>query len=264
MTYDSRTRTITIERNADQTDTIVDLGSHFVHNLRFYAAQPNAPNRILSDWKTLEAWLGCAGRELNQDDYAKIADAFRSYVAKGVPPSADAEMKSAFRYFAEHANHRNRVGVTAPPQVEKVFDQMLATDEEIQAKGQIQLQSVKTEGHAAKVTHYANNKFMRCCSLKLWSGERVLISIASAPTPSVKIFKMGLFGMFRVQTIWEYNPTMAGGYDAYIRKMIMMFQDPLAMEPKHPLDILRDRLLPCKSISEVRDSLFNAERSVSI
>ena len=91
----------------------------------------------------------------------------------------------------------------------------------------------------------------------------MLISIASAPTPSIKIFKMGLFGIFPIQTIWEYNPTMAGGYEAYVRKMMMMFQDPLAKELKHPLDILRDRLLPCRSIAEVRDSLFNAERSVS-
>ena len=93
--------------------------------------------------------------------------------------------------------------------------------------------------------------------------QQSLISIAAAPTPSVKVFKMGFFGMFPVQTIWEYNPTMAGGYDAYLRKMMLMFQDPFAEELKHPLDILRDRVLPCKSISEVRDSFFNAERSAS-
>jgi hypothetical protein len=56
---------------------------------------------------------------------------------------------------------------------------------------------------------------------------------------------------------------MAGGYDAYVRKMIQMFQDSSALEAKHPLDVLRDRLLLCKSISEVRDSLFEAERNLS-
>lgn len=261
MTYDSETNTIIFGRNADATDILVDLGSAWAHELRADAARPNAPSGILSDWKTIEAWLGCAGRELNQDDHAKMGEACRSYFAKGISPSADLE--PAFRNFAQRIKHENRVRVTVPPEIEKVFGRMLASDEEIQTKRQLELQRVKTEGYKGKVTHYANNKYMCCCSIKLGSGERVLISIATAPTPSVKIVKMGPFGIFPVQTIWEYNPTMAGGYDAYFQKMMMMFQDPLAKEPKHPLDTLRDRLLPCKSIAEVRDSLFNAERSVS-
>jgi hypothetical protein len=56
---------------------------------------------------------------------------------------------------------------------------------------------------------------------------------------------------------------MAGGYEAYVRKMMQMFQNPSALEPKHPLDVLRDRLLLCKSISEVCDSLFEAEGNLS-
>ena len=261
MTYDSKTNTITLGRNADETDTIVDLGLSWVYEMRADAARPNAPSSIVADWITLEAWLGCAGRELNQDDHAKIGDAFLSYFARAKPPSA--EIESAFWHFAEHAKRLNRVGVTAPPQIERVFDRMLTTDGEIQPKRQAVPQRAKTESYIGEVTHYANNKFMCCCSIKLVSGERVFISIASAPTPSVRIQKMALFGILPVQTIWEYNPVMAGGYDAYVRKKMMMFQDPLANEPKHPLDILRDRLLPCGSISEVRDSLFRAERSVS-
>ena len=115
----------------------------------------------------------------------------------------------------------------------------------------------------SKVVTYANNKYLCYCQIKLDNGERVLISIASAPTPCVKLKKLVFFGMWPIQTIWEYNPTMAGGYEAYVRKMMQMFQDPSALEPKHPLDILRDRLLPCRSASEVRDSLFEAERNIS-
>lgn len=40
---------------------------------------------------------------------------------------------------------------------------------------------------------------------------------------------------------------------------MLMFQDPFATEPKHPLDVLRDRLLPCRSIAEARDSLLGAQ-----
>jgi hypothetical protein len=114
-----------------------------------------------------------------------------------------------------------------------------------------------------EVVTYANNTRQCFCQIKFESGERVLISIAGAPTPSVKIMKIGFLGMIPTQTIWEYNPTMAGGYEAYVRKMMLMFQDPNTSEPKHPLDILSDRLLPCRSIPEAQDSLFAAERSVS-
>ncbi|MGH7960829.1 MAG: hypothetical protein ACRERD_03245, partial [Candidatus Binatia bacterium] len=117
--------------------------------------------------------------------------------------------------------------------------------------------------YVSEVVAYANNKYQCFSQIKLDSGERVLISIASAPTPSVKVMKLGFFGLWPVQTVWEYNPTMAGGYDAYLQKMMKMFQGPAAGEPKHPLDVLRDRLLPCKSIAEVRDSMFQAERSLS-
>jgi hypothetical protein len=115
----------------------------------------------------------------------------------------------------------------------------------------------------AELVTYANDKFRCYCQLRCDNGDRILISIAGAPTPSVKIMKLGFFGMVPVQTIWEYNPTMAGGYEAYVRKMMTMFQDFSAEEPKHPLDILRDRLLSCTSIAEVRDSLFDAERKIS-
>ena len=115
----------------------------------------------------------------------------------------------------------------------------------------------------SEVVTYANSECLCYCQIKLDSGERALISIASAPTPCVKLKKLGFFGLWPIQTIWEYNPTMAGGYEAYVRKMMQMFQDPSALEPKHPLDILRDRLLPCRSISEVRDSLFESERNIS-
>lgn len=110
-----------------------------------------------------------------------------------------------------------------------------------------------------KVVTYANNNYLCYCQIKFENGEIVLISIVTVPTPSVKIKKLIFFGLLPIQTIWEYDPKMAGGYEHYIRNMMIMFQEPSAVDLKHPLDILRDRLLPCKSISEVRDSLFEAE-----
>jgi hypothetical protein len=94
------------------------------------------------------------------------------------------------------------------------------------------------------------------------SGERIFISIASVPSPSIKISKVN-FLRLPVKTVWEYNPTMAGGYGAYVQKLIEMFADPSDDEPKHPLDVLRDRLLPCGSIDEVLKSLIEAEQSLN-
>ena len=260
MSYDNKTNTITVSSNADETSVLMDLGVSHVYELRILARRASASSGLLADWKTIESWLGCAGRELNQGDHAKIADAYRSYFAKGRSPSA--ELDSIFLDYAKKIRNQNRSLVSVPPQVESVFDRMLATEEQITAKRQLELQRIQTEGDMGKVVLYKNNKFMRCCKIELKSREKVLISIATAPTPSVKIFMMGLFGIFPVQTIWEYNPTMAGGYEAYLRKMMMMFQDPLATESKPPLEILRDRLLPCRSIAEVRDSLLALERNM--
>ena len=40
------------------------------------------------------------------------------------------------------------------------------------------------------------------------------------------------FGLWPIQTIWEYNPTMAGGYDAYVKNLMKMFR-PAGDEPAH-------------------------------
>ncbi|MEN6560256.1 MAG: hypothetical protein ABFD52_05740 [Acidobacteriota bacterium] len=113
----------------------------------------------------------------------------------------------------------------------------------------------------SKVETYSNTAHKCYCQIKLDSGERILLSIASMPSPSIKVFKVKFLGV-PVKTVWEYNPTMAGGYEAYVRKLIEMFADPSDEEPKHPLDAIRDRLLPCQSISEVLNSLLEAERSL--
>ena len=181
MSYDNKTNTITVSSNADETSVLMDLGVSHVYELRILARRASASSGLLADWKTIESWLGCAGRELNQGDHAKIADAYRSYFAKGRSPSA--ELDSIFLDYAKKIRNQNRSLVSVPPQVESVFDRMLATEEQITAKRQLELQRIQTEGDMGKVVLYKNNKFMRCCKIELKSREKVLISIATAPTP---------------------------------------------------------------------------------
>jgi hypothetical protein len=109
----------------------------------------------------------------------------------------------------------------------------------------------------AKVVTYANNSSQCFCQIKFESGERVLISIAGPPNAGVKVMKL-LLGLIPTETVWECSAALAGGFDKYIHKLQLMFP-----EVKHPLDSFRDRLLPCKSVSEAREYLLAAERSAS-
>jgi hypothetical protein len=117
----------------------------------------------------------------------------------------------------------------------------------------------------AEVITYKNNKVQCFCQVKLDSGERVLISIASFPSPSVKLIRLGFMGLLPKETIWEYSAARAGGPDSYVNTLMSMLQDPTATEPKHPLDVMRDRLLSLGSIVDVKkwfeEALKRAEQT---
>ena len=109
----------------------------------------------------------------------------------------------------------------------------------------------------SSVVTYKNNNRMCFCQIRLTNGERVLISIATVPRPAITISKLR-FGVIPTQTIWEYNPTMAGGYESYVRNLIIMFASDRCQE-KHPLDAIRDIILHCDSIDEAQRTLLTIE-----
>jgi hypothetical protein len=112
----------------------------------------------------------------------------------------------------------------------------------------------------SKVITYKNDKVRSFCQIKLDNKERILISIASVPKPSVRISKLALGGLVPVKTIWEFNPTMAGGYNSYIKKLMNMFLEPEQDEMINPLDAIKNKSLPCKSINEVLHSILEFEK----
>jgi len=102
----------------------------------------------------------------------------------------------------------------------------------------------------------------RIYPLKFASGEQALVLIAGMPAPSVEVVRLTLRGLLPWQTVWEYNPTRAGGYSDYIHKLKAMFS--LATEQSDDsLPSIRDVLLPCRSIEEARRLLFDRERSAN-
>jgi hypothetical protein len=63
----------------------------------------------------------------------------------------------------------------------------------------------------SSVVNYANNERQCFCQIRFDSGERVLISIAALPKPSVKIIRVTLGGLVPRETIWEYSVDRTGG-----------------------------------------------------
>ena len=114
----------------------------------------------------------------------------------------------------------------------------------------------------AKVITYSNSPLTCYSTIQLDNGDNIFISIAGTPTPSVRISKTRLLGLVK-SAIWEFTPQMAGGYEAYVRKMMRAFAD-ASKGPQHPLDAIKDLVLSCDSTSEVIDKLFAAERRMDI
>lgn len=99
----------------------------------------------------------------------------------------------------------------------------------------------------------------RYFQLKFASGEQALILIAGMPAPSVEFVRLALGGLLPWQTVWEFNPTRAGGYSDYIHKLREMFSPP-AGRSDDSVHYIREALQPCRSIEEARKLLFERER----
>jgi hypothetical protein len=96
------------------------------------------------------------------------------------------------------------------------------------------------------------------CEILFDSGERVLISIAAAPTASIKVIRVILAGLIPVKTIWELTPAKVGGHKAYVSCFRRMF---LINEGKlhRPLKAIRNVLLQCSSIENAHKTLSELE-----
>lgn len=110
-----------------------------------------------------------------------------------------------------------------------------------------------------KVLTYSNNDRTCYCSIKLSSGERILISIANTPRIEVRIYKMNFWGLIPGEVVWEWQASGPGNYadppnlndiSHDLDTLIELFANPSNPE-KHLLDGIKDKLIQCKSIAEV-------------
>ena len=197
MTYNSKTQTITVGPNSD---FLSDSGTFFINVLRDLAKTPSAPQSIEKDWSVIEEWLGCAGRELNQQDIEKIGKAWRAYYAIGVAPSH--ALQKQFDDFSAKYKAEGKCfdADKAPTQVMDAFDRMLATDAQIKAK-----QSADWAAEKAKFSEIYN-KFPIKPKTSWWRRQSrafrawVFLSVAWA---AAALFYISVFDPFEIGD-WKY------------------------------------------------------------
>lgn len=164
--FSPRTLTIRLTEAKDLSTFLHESGHFFLHMLVDLAAQPNAPQDIVADAKTVLDWMGVKGTDqvsqfdtwLNMsvaeqtDGHERFARAFETYLLEGKAPSV--ELESVFRSFkrwltkvyeqmiaaarrSDKSFNRMFVGQqqgkpVLNAEVRAVFDRLLATREEIE------------------------------------------------------------------------------------------------------------------------------------
>jgi hypothetical protein len=146
MAFDPNENIITV---GEEEDFLADSGKFFITMLKKNSSDPGlkagAGDRLRRDWTIIETWLGCAGRELNQNDFDKIGKAWKAYIAIGLAPAF--KLQESFDQFSEKYKQEGYSFKEdkAPTEVMDVFDRLMASDEEIELKRQSDIEKDKAK-----------------------------------------------------------------------------------------------------------------------
>ena len=128
-------RTIYLFENAGPDTVIHELGHMFMADMVEAASQPNAPEGLVRDLRTLLDYVGAESYDkATEEQKEKIAKAFTVYVSEGRAPVP--ELSGLFQRFASWLKKiyvfvRRALGVRINDEVRDVFDRWLATEEDI-------------------------------------------------------------------------------------------------------------------------------------
>ena len=109
-----------------------------------------------------------------------------------------------------------------------------------------------------KVTAYINTDRHCFCKMRFHNRERVLVSVASTPEHSIKVFKL-IAGIFPLRTVWEYRARAVSDKGAH-KELIALLLGEDGKKTDHPLDAMLKKLAPCRSCDEAARVLRQAER----
>lgn len=127
---------ITFFEGKDPTSMGHEVGHLFLEDLRRSAKAQDASDAVRRDWDTTLAWLGAKdGEPLTREQHEKFARGWERYLTEGRAPTV--ELRSIFgrlqRWFVSiyKTLRHQHLEVGMSEEMRKVFDRLLATEEEI-------------------------------------------------------------------------------------------------------------------------------------
>ena len=126
---------ITLGEKRDLSTLVHELGHYYLEVIQDLASSENAPQQVKDDVQAIRNWVGAEGdAPLTTEQHEQFARGFESYLAEGKAPAP--ELNGAFarfkRWMMAIYKHLSRLNVTLNDDVRKVFDRLVASDEQIQ------------------------------------------------------------------------------------------------------------------------------------
>ena len=126
---------ITLGDKRDLSTLVHELGHYYLEVIQDLASAENAPQQIKDDVAAIRGWVGAEGdAPLTTEQHEQFARGFESYLAEGKAPAP--ELNGAFsrfkRWMMAIYKHLSRLNVALNDDVRKVFDRIVASDEQIQ------------------------------------------------------------------------------------------------------------------------------------
>ena len=150
--YTPGERVITLMQSANESTFIHESGHYFLDVLTDVAMKENAPAQVKADVQTLMTWFGVKDldewRSLSIDEqraaHEQFARGFEQYLREGEAPSTALEkVFKAFKdWLTKIYKSSEELQVEISPEVRAVYDRLLATDEQIRAKEEIDTPSL--------------------------------------------------------------------------------------------------------------------------
>lgn len=131
---------ITLGDKRDLSTVTHELGHFYLEVAQDLAQADGAPQQIRDDVSTIRQWVGAEeGKDLTTEQHEQFARGFERYLAEGKAPAP--ELAGAFarfkRWLMAIYKHLSRLNVDINDDIRKVFDRIVATDQQIQDAEQV-------------------------------------------------------------------------------------------------------------------------------
>lgn len=142
---------IKLTDKANLSTFLHETGHFYLEVMGDLAAREDVPGQVKEDYQTILDWFGVSDRSaIKVDQHEQFARGFEAYLREGKAPSA--ALQSAFSRFkawlTQIYRDASRLNVKLNDDVRRVFDRLLATDDEI-AVAQATFRSLFTDAKAA-------------------------------------------------------------------------------------------------------------------